>query len=233
AELLEEVSGTDPEGEEHARALKVRSSYFVWRQEYGKSLECVNQAIAILERLGNERELAGALIDRGALYSETERMAERDRDFERAREIAVRLQDYFRVALILVNKARFLFAEANYQATLDTAQLAEEAARRAESANMLGQARSMQALACQALGREPEAAALWQQTLELIQHDTPGPLTRAVLVRCADSLLRQGCREQAARMYRQACLLQHIVIEDEAVTQLFSKLQSTFSRQTS
>jgi len=230
AELLAEVSATDPEGEEHARALKVRSSYFLWRKEFGNSLECVNQAIAILERLGYERDLAGALIDRAALFSETEHFTERDRDLERAREIAVRLQDYFRVALILVNKARFLLAEGKLKETLDAAQLAEQAARRADSANMLGQACDMRALACQALGRESEATALWQQTLELIQHDTPGPVTRGVLIRCADSLLRQGGREQASRLYQQACLLQHIVIENEDVARLFTTLQSTFSR---
>jgi tetratricopeptide (TPR) repeat protein len=230
AELLAEVSATDPSGEEHARALKVRSSYFLWRKEFGNSLECVNQAIAILERLGYERDLAGALIDRAALFSETEHFTERDRDLERAREIAVRLQDYFRVALILVNKARFLLAEGKLKETLDAAQQAEQAARRADSANMLGQAQDMRALACQALGRESEATALWQQTLELIQHYTPGPVTRGVLVRCADSLLRQGRREQASRLYQQACLLQHIVIENEDVARLFTTLQSTFSR---
>ena len=230
AELLAEVSATDPSGEEHARALKVRSSYLLWLRDFEKSLECVNQAVAILEQLGSERELAGALIDRAALYGETGHTEERDHDMERAREIAVRLQDYFREALILVNKARFLLAEGKLKETLDTAQLAEQAARRAESANILGQARSMRALACQALGRESEAASLWMQTLELIQQDTPGPLTRGVLIRCADSHLRQGRREQASRLYQQACRLQHIVIEDEEVARLLTTLQSTFSR---
>jgi len=190
-------------GDESTRTLSLRSRGHLSfaRGHYAEALECYQEAIPHLEKLGHDLDLGRTLTSALQALIYLGRYEQAFQWAQQARTIFQRHGDQLRLARLESNIGNILFRQDRYTEALQYYEQAREPLAKLGEPRDLAAVMSNMAVCCTSLGRFPDAVTLYKAVRELcIKHSLP-LLVAAADYNIAYLYYQRGDYVQAMRLY--------------------------------